>query len=1181
MNFPDRTVLLPNIMAGVWPFSSLFLSCLLLLSLFPQLHSQVLFQLGTFDGSSSEFSPIFDPATGQRRIDYANPQSDPVFVVGRDRPDEKWFSFQPGTANGAVGHRAHPFTIEFDCPSPAPASARLDVALLAYSTRLPALKIEIHGRQGEFFQSPVLDHRAGDPAVFFLPHYSTSRLQCDLPPHALQPGRNRIVLTAVDHPSDRDDVRPSGYPWPGNSGIIYDAILLQGQPDAAPRSSPALRVEPTIFFRKAGPNLEERFDLIVESTSPLAGATGAIKVAGAQREFKLQAPTHFGEQRAQVWIPAFSGTLDASVSLTHHGQTFDYPVRLRAARRWTLLLVPNEHLDVGYTDYESKVAELQSRTIDRALELTRQHPGFTFTLDGFWVAEKFLAGRSEFWRRRMREAVRKGTLQIPAVYGSGFTGFASLENLIRSLYPSAQFLHSVGQQPEFALITDVPSYSWSLASVLAAADIRYLVAASDAYRAPFLLYNLYHTTSPHEWEGPDGARVLTWYSRHYHQVASLFGMPPQILQGMESLPRFLQAYDHDAYPSSTVLLYGTQVENTELHPAQAELAARWNARFAYPKIEYSSFPNALRRIVAEGAPTPVHRGDGGPYWEDGLGANARLTALARRNMDRILTAEILSSTAGLLARDFRPDTPLFASAWRNLLLTDEHTWHADQSVREPESHQSLRQGEVKESRAQRAKQDIDHLAGRAFSALAETLDAPPGDWVVFNPLSWPRPGFIELDLPKGRRLIDAVTGQAIPSQIVFTGNGIHRHSAWIPEVGSVGYRVLRAVPASSSDAIVELDPSRPLENSHYRIEADLERGGLASLYDKQLQREWIDRKAAHTFNQHLHVTGADDLPNRLVQFSSVSPLPNLHIHTPTDLKVLRAWKSPVATHLLVRSRNQLTPVLESEYILHDHLKRLDIVNRLTKERSYRKEGVYFAYPLRITEPEFRHATQNGFVNPGRDMLPGAGLEWFIHQGWISASDTQGQALLLPQDAPLFTLGDIARGAWPSVFGSRPAHLYSYVMNNYTPEGYLAGQGGEFTFACTFTTGTAFDPVTAYRIAAEIQSPLEVNEITRNDRADQRQRTGPSVREFLRIEPERVALSTWKRAENDQGYVLRFLEISGKPQRAKVSSPFWNLRSVHRCNALELPKEKVQSSARTFEFDLPPFGIGTFHVKTSP
>ena len=114
----------------------------------------------------------------------------------------------------------------------------------------------------------------------------------------------------------------------------------------------------------------------------------------------------------------------------------DDALSLRAARRWQVWVVPHEHLDVGYTDDPAKIAKLHSRVLDDAAALSLRHPGFAFTVDGALVLEEYLAGHTPESRRRVLEALKEKRLFIPAVHGSLFTGSASLEGLVRTLYPS-------------------------------------------------------------------------------------------------------------------------------------------------------------------------------------------------------------------------------------------------------------------------------------------------------------------------------------------------------------------------------------------------------------------------------------------------------------------------------------------------------------------------------------------------------------------------------------------------------------------------------------------------------------------------------------------------------------------------------------------------------------------------
>src|ERR1019366_5454115 len=242
-------------------------------------------------------------------------------------------------------------------------------------------------------------------------------------------------------------------------------------------------------------------------------------------------------------------------------------------------------------------------------DLLPDHPGFRWTMDGSWVAEKYVAGRSEERVQKLLGAVRSGAIVVPPQYANQHTGVASLEGLVRSLYIS----HALARQFNIPLgaanITDVPSYSWSYASILHSAGVKYFAAASNSWRAPIMLEGQWNEKSPFYWEGPDGGRVLMWYSRAYLQLATLFATPPRLAAVRDSLPVFLQAYSGPSYKASAAIIFGTQLENTVLSKEQAYLRGERRKQYAWPRLEYSTFAEAMGQIETQfGSDIPVYRG---------------------------------------------------------------------------------------------------------------------------------------------------------------------------------------------------------------------------------------------------------------------------------------------------------------------------------------------------------------------------------------------------------------------------------------------------------------------------------------------------------------------------------------------------------------------------------------------
>jgi alpha-mannosidase len=76
----------------------------------------------------------------------------------------------------------------------------------------------------------------------------------------------------------------------------------------------------------------------------------------------------------------------------------------------------------------------------------------------------------------------------------------------------------------------------------------------------------------------------------------------------------------------------------------------------------------------------------------------------------------------------------------------------------------------------------------------------------------------------------------------------------------------------------------------------------------------------------------------------------------------------------------------------------------------------------------------------------------------------------------------------------------------------------------------------------------------------------------------VVLLTWKRAEDEQGSILRFVEVNGQPSTVKVEVPILNLQSGWMCNAMEKNQQPLAISGHTLQFSVKPFEIVTIRVQ---
>ncbi|HEX4156502.1 MAG TPA: polysaccharide lyase family protein [Acidobacteriaceae bacterium] len=1136
---------------------------------------RVVWQIGTFDDSSGEFRD-------SHGVDYANAASDVDFTVGKSSVDD-WLRFQPGPANGLAGGRLHPFRIHFQLESAPRGAYVLRLAVLYETPRLSSLDIEVNGHRGHVRFEPTLDYAAGDWEGTFVPQTSHAERDIAIDAAWLHEGANEITLTAVDDPATPQN--SLGDIAPGDSGLVYDALaLLQDPAGHFPVGTVDLKAEATIFFTKRDGALREIVRACVDASG---GRPLPRKVAWSSSRFAESQSLdfggmEFGEACARFDVPEWSGRLPATLRVGGH----TFPVDVAAQRKWTMLIVPGEHLDVGFTDYREKVAELQSESIDGVLDLLPAHPDFRWTMDGSWVAQQYMAGRSPARVQQFLSAVRAGQIVVPPQYANQHTGVASLEGLARSLY----FSHDLALREKLPLgaanITDVPSYSWSYASILHDAGVRYFAAASNSWRAPLMLEGRWNEKSPFYWEGPDGGRVLMWYSRAYLQLASLFGTPPTVEAVHDALPVFLQAYTRPGYHANEVILYGSQLENTALDREQVTLPAEWAKLYAFPRFEFSTFKAAMSRIESEfGGDIPVYRGDFGPYWEDGFTSDAHATARHRANQQRLLNAEVMSTIPSLLNNDLRPDAKLLQDAWRNSVLFDEHTWTSAEATTAPESDETVRQSRSKRMQPVRAGDDITYSIERSFAQLESFLAPKSDSIVIFNALSWARSGWLETDLPEGKHLVDPETGESVPQEVLqiepgtalpgFGGRTL-RVRYRVDNVPQMGYKLLSIVDGKigAEDSAVAGDV---LENRFYRVTLDAESGSIRSIWDKELKRELVDAKSLYRFASYIYVTGADDMPhNSLYRYGAALPLPELKTHISSSGRIVSIERRDGAEVGVLESSTVNTPVIRTEITLPDNAKLIKIRVSLRKQATLHREAAYIAFPFQENHPEFAYDTQNGWVDPAKDELAGGSREWYATQHWAAVHDARSSEGVICVDAPMVAFGDIVRGAWPTEFVPKTSTIFSWLMSNYWSTNFMGSQGGEYTFRYVIVSDRDFQPPSLTRLGWEEMTPLESDHDAASFAA-----SGANSSSFLSLDNPDVVVTAWKRAEDGDGTIVRMVEIAGRPETVHLRTPHLQLRAAEECSLVEDCSGSIEVQDGRLALSLRPFEIKTIKLHTAP
>ncbi|MCA9231654.1 MAG: hypothetical protein KDA57_13465 [Planctomycetales bacterium] len=1122
-----------------------------------------IWSLGTQDGSAIEFAP------GTR--------DQLVFTVGVSILSRDFAGHHEGSIgwNPDVPESKHPYTIEFDLDQPSNEEYYLTLNLIFPTGAAARIQLDINGKKCVYpvVLAPKKDVDAKDGNVFLL---AKQQLIVPIPPGWLKPAGNRITIVPL-----------------GFGTMDYDSLTLQRGSAQESVKSQQPRLVPSVFFREQKGRLTESCQLQIPFTKRFQNGSASVQIVDKEYTLEFSSEDYdSGVLSPNLDIAALDTAAEAKIQVTLDGRTVTNSQLVEPSKRWKVFLCPKIHNDIGFTDIQPHVNELDTRNTDAVLKILNDFPFYRFNFETSWLVENYLDCRPEAQQQEFLQRAQEGKAPINAFYLNLLTGICTGEELYRSLYYTHSLHLKHGTGFDYACLTDAPAHSWFLPTLLSDVGIQAFSNGSNQARAPILVQSNLNEVSPFYWEGINGERIMMWYARVYAQWKLLTAegfLNRQVSYEYlkKTIPQFLTRFLRDDYAPDAVMVYGAYIDNASIPPtAEAEFVEQWNREFVYPKLIVASDADYFDYVAEHFSDQlPVYRGDAGAFWEDGAASTAQATATNRGTQQTLPIAEISSSLATMFEPRYRYPAEDFRAAWKNVLFYDEHTWGAFNSISQPDRADVLRQWEVKQSYSERANLDARNLLSRSLNRLCQQIQVDDNTIFAFNWQNRVRSEPLVVELGTGSYLVDLTTNEPVETDLLFEKEGwkkVRFLAKDIPPLGYRGYAIRLFDPPQDSPQNTSHDSSWTIENNHYRLTIDDKTGGVKSLIDIAAARDLVDQTSKYRLNQYLYVSGGKDSLIKDLHFGS--PPAELEIDRAGQGRVVENVDTPLGQRIVVETTAKNTPSIRSEYLLYDHIKRIDIVNTVQKVATREKEAVYFAFPWAAESPSFEYQIQNGWVRPNQDQLPGACREWFALQNLVHVQDNGFSIAWSSRDAPLFTLSDINRGRWLNHLDFSNGHLFSYVMNNYWYVNYKATQDGEFVFRYSITSGTslsreqlaAFDsdtrtPVFAYPYLSSFSAS-----VANGDR-----RLQASSASLLDLDAPNLQVVTLKAAEDGQGYILRLLETAGLRGNATLRSPLFHILEAQLCNGVEVNQKPIEVTANSAQIPYQPHRYITVRLVMDP
>lgn len=733
-----------------------------------------------------------------------------------------------------------------------------------------------------------------------------------------------------------------------------------------------------------------------------------------------------------------------------------------------IVLAHHTHMDIGYTDLPAEVMDQHLVHLDRVLDLCRGNADrpeterFRWTIESALLVRDYLACRPRARREELLAALRAGWCELQAFLTQPLTELASADDLIDCLCYATELGRREGFPVRCGMIDDIGGYAGRLPSIMAECGVPYLIAGVGAFQVHLPWADLPHLFYL---EDASGGRILVWnlgidrtltpqdmtnLDAVYGQAARFLVNPfAKALAGRESrgveldvaaapvlndaraqFALFTSRLEREGYPYSE-LLYQYGGDNRGPDANLVSLLALLNAQPGLPTFELGNPSDFLAHMEELHGPSiPVIRGVLTDPWN--LRANPAPSALkVFRAAQRELRAAEARQT---LLPEPAEQAPLAASRDRLQFYID-HTcglseWGWERALDRagtcgaPAFDRYRRSWAAKRQYAEQAL-TLAQQAGRpAWQALVSAGATGPCV-AVANDCPYPVAGPVELYTGRGGPTLCGVrdeAGNPLPCQQI----GNRHYVIDVPEVPAFGCLWLEPEFGSA--------PPRPaaqeLVSEFLEMTVEPRTGAIRSLRDRRSGHEWLDPTGpglGATVYETVGNVGYGQKQAGMALDWGRQPLP---VHTEG---VTVGPLGAVYGELLVDERidGPAGPIRVHRTVrLYRHHPRVDVLVRVDKPETATKEVLHIAFPL-AGPGDFGFDQGAGWIDPNRDLAPGAMQDIFYADSCVWAQAAAGTAVLALPDTPIFSLGRIRIGEWRDgqPFDADANGIYPFVYHN--------------------------------------------------------------------------------------------------------------------------------------------------------
>ena len=387
----------------------------------------------------------------------------------------------------------------------------------------------------------------------------------------------------------------------------------------------------------------------------------------------------------------------------------ELPADMPPVRPWRIYVVKATHTDIGlhnsqYVQRHGTVSRIEDamRLVDADRRGDDNPAAYRYVMEGVWFWENYPMDRGETAALNViSNYVRRGRMDIGASCAGNHTHVFGPEEIRRSALTKARLAGKWGVGTRTMIMADNPGMSWSIVKPYAEAGIANVIFAPNQWNPiPSMSRTMnrgivgatwnpdargggsyidvsYDSDRPmvFRWESYDSStNLLVWCSTQYGFGLGRVGMTKEggsMDEVERKMPAFLDLLERK-YPYDIWLAcnYG---DDEDANAAFADFAAKWNAKWAYPKFvtvgRLDEPFDELRNRFGDSIPTV--RGEMTSGWLQHVASTPELLA------DKLGAERLLMLAEGAWRADLGrsvDDGRDIDRAWWYLILNDEHSY---------------------------------------------------------------------------------------------------------------------------------------------------------------------------------------------------------------------------------------------------------------------------------------------------------------------------------------------------------------------------------------------------------------------------------------------------------------------------------------------------------------------------